>query len=285
MEKLLNINDDFQAYQQLINLYISNKDKLFDNIDIGLNAWFSANMSAVLGGVLDLLSGNFNNIEIKEIDDSIERILLKNNFLAYWGYNKLEDNNHTTIPFQKLTPTDGRFFKLYVTNELIGRDEFPNMSHRVREILIDRIYELFVNAQIHSETKNIYTCGQFYPKKHILEFTIVDTGIGIRKKVNDRFNESLTSIKAIKWALVEGQTTKEDAPGGIGLAFIKEFVEKNKGKLQIISDDGFYEYSNGHEEYKTFSGAFPGTILNIQINTNDKTSYCLEAEINPNDIF
>lgn len=80
MEKLLNINDDFQAYQQLINLYKSNKDKLFDNIDIGLNVWFSANMSAVLGGVLDLLSGNFNNIEIKEIDDSIERILLKNNF-------------------------------------------------------------------------------------------------------------------------------------------------------------------------------------------------------------
>ena len=159
------------------------------------------------------------------------------------------------------------------------------MSDRVREILIDRIYELFVNAQMHSQTKKIYTCGQFYPNRHILEFTLVDTGIGIKKKVNDRFNEDLSSIQAIKWALVEGQTTKEDAPGGIGLAFIKELVEKNRGKLQIISDDGFYEYSNGIEKYDIFSSSFPGTILNIQINTNDKTSYSLEAEINPNEIF
>lgn len=283
--KLYNINDGFNDYQKLIDLYNSNKNKTFDSIKIDLKEWFSANMSAVLGGILDLLSDNFNNVEISEIDISIKQILLKNNFLAYWGYKSLEDNNHTTIPFLKLNLDDGKFFKLYISRDLVGRDELPNMSERVKEALIDRIYELFVNAQIHSESKNIYTCGQFYPQKQILEFTIVDTGIGIKKKVNDCFDSNLTSTQAIKWALVEGRTTKIDAPGGIGLSFLKEFVEKNKGKLQIVSDDGFYEYENGMEKESFFNGSYPGTILNILINTNDSTSYYLEEEINLNDIF
>ncbi|MDR4507873.1 MAG: hypothetical protein MRJ65_06500 [Candidatus Brocadiaceae bacterium] len=43
--------------------------------------------------------------------------------------------------------------------------------------ITESIYEIFVNAQIHSETDFIYTCGQFFPNKHMIEFTIKDTGI------------------------------------------------------------------------------------------------------------
>lgn len=131
----------------------------------------------------------------------------------------------------------------------------------------------------------IYTCGQFFPKKHTIEFTITDTGIGFKNKINKRFNTHLSSTQAIKWALEDGNSTKYDIPGGIGLAIIKEFILKNGGKFQIISDDGFYQLEPQNEQTKLFNGFFPGTIVNLQINTNDTSSYCLKSEIDINDIF
>ena len=39
------------------------------------------------------------------------------------------------------------------------------MPGGVKEKVIEAIYEIFVNAQIHSETQLIYTCSQFFPNK------------------------------------------------------------------------------------------------------------------------
>ncbi len=81
-------------------------------------------------------------------------------------------------------------------------------------------------------------------------------------------------------------TTKTGSqPGGMGLKFLKEFVSLNKGKLQIASRDGFYEFAAGNETFAKLSGDFPGTVVNLEVNTADQQSYMLSSEINPNDIF
>jgi len=69
------------------------------------------------------------------------------------------------------------------------------------------------------------------------------------------------------------------------LAILKEFVEKNKSKMQIISGDGFYEFGCNGEIEKTFTGSFPGTIVNLQFRTDDNSSYILQGEITSNDLF
>ena len=246
-------------------------------------------MSATLGAILDLFTKSFNGIHFDYFDfpntkKSIEQILLKNDFLTFYGKKRKVDINHTTIKFQKLTPNDAKYFKNYVIEELIGREELPKMTKAVKEKIVESIYEMFVNAQIHSETENIYTCGQFFPAKNTIEFTIVDTGIGIKEKVNKFLNVNLTSSQAIKWAIIDTHSTK-DVTGGIGLALLKEFIEKNNGKMQIVSDSGFYEFGKYGEFSKEFQGRFPGTIVNLQFNTNDNCNYCLKNEININDIF
>jgi anti-sigma regulatory factor (Ser/Thr protein kinase) len=242
-------------------------------------------MSVALGAVLDLLASDFNDIHFDHIDPQIENILLKNDFLTYYGKNRAVDVNHTTIRFQKLKPTDGKYFKTYVIEELIGRAELPKMSPALKEKMVETIYEIFVNAQIHSETKNIYTCGQFYPNKNRIEFTIVDTGIGFKNKINNRFDRMLSATQAIEWSVQDKNTTKETISGGIGLAILKEFIEMNKGKMQIVSDNGFYEYSNNGVNKLPFIGLFPGTIVNLQFCTDDKNNYALKSEIDINDIF
>jgi hypothetical protein len=242
-------------------------------------------LTSPLGGLLDRISSNLNTIKFNQIPPDIRIILQKNGFLSHFGYARLIDANNTTIQYLKLKPTDGRFFNQYVVSELLERPELPDLSAALKKKIIESIYEIFINAQIHSETDFIYTCGQFFPKKNKIEFSITDTGVGFQKKVNDRFNCALSPIQAIKWAIGDGNSTKKDISGGIGLAILKEFVIQNRGKIQIISGNGFYQLGENNEEFKEFAGSFPGTIINMQFNTNDKNSYVLAGEFKDDDIF
>lgn len=283
MTRLSNINNNFESYQKLITFYSQYKDTHFDRVSLDICQWFAANMCSALGGILDKLSANLNEIEIRHIDPAIENILLKNDFLSYFGHQRKTDNHHTTIRYLKLNPTDGKYFNSYIINELIGRTELPKMSALVKETMAQAIYEIFVNAQIHSDSPSIYTCGQFFPRDNKIEFTIADVGIGFKNKVNRRFNKNLTSTQAITWAVQDRHTTKEGMTGGIGLAFLREFVERNKGKMQIISDDGFYQFDTSGEQSKLFIGSYPGTVVNLQFRTDDNSRYHFSSE--PVDIF
>lgn len=285
MSQLTNINNKYDSYQKLISFYQEHKNKFFDEVQLSLTQWFSANMCAALGSILDGFADNLNDIKFISIEPAIERILLKNDFLSYYGYSRITDDHNTTIPFLKLKLTDGKFFNSYVVDQLIGREELPKMSSLLKEKMTEAIYEIFVNAQIHSNSSHIYTCGQYFPKDDRIEFTIVDLGMGFKRKINERFNSTLTAVQAIKWATVNRHTTKIGITGGIGLALLQEFVVKNKGKMQIISDDGFYESGANGEIEKLFIGSFPGTIVNLQFKTNDSSSYALQGEVDNNDIF
>ena len=287
MNELTNIDNTFESYQKLISFYQRNRHSFFETIHIELKKWFSANMSAALGAVLDAFTSRLNEIQFDYLSPKIEAVLLKNDFLTYYGKQRAIDVNNTTIKFQKLKPTDGKYFKNYVIEELIeGHNaDLPKMSSGVKEKIVEAIYEIFVNAQIHSETQFIYTCGQFFPNKNKIEFTIVDSGIGFKEKINRRFNSNLTTMQAIKWAVQDKKTTKKGVSGGIGLALLKEFVEKNKGKMQIVSDDGFYQFDCEGEIVQEFKGNFPGTIVNLQFRTDDRNNYSLKSEIDINDIF
>ncbi|MBN7811503.1 ATP-binding protein [Algoriphagus sp. H41] len=287
MTRLSSINNTFDSYQKLIALYQEHKEKMFDDISIELSYFFSANMCAALGAILDRFKSNLNDIHFVQINPEIERILLKNDFLTYYGRNRALDTHNTTIKFQKLKKTDGKFFKNYVMDELIEghRSDLPKMSSGVKEKIIEAIYEIFVNAQIHSETEFIYTCGQFFPNKNKIEFTIVDTGIGFKNRINKRFNTKVSAEKAILWAVRDKNTTKEGITGGLGLAILKEFIQRNRGKMQIVSNEGYYQFDASSEVTKAFRGEFPGTIVNLQFSTDDKSNYTLKGEVNLDDIF
>jgi len=85
--------------------------------------------------------------------------------------------------------------------------------------------------------------------------------------------------------MINGNSTKHDISGGIGLAILEEFVSLNKGKIQIVSDDGFYQLDSNGVQTRLFSGSFPGTIINMQFKTDDTTSYSLMSEAESDELF
>ena len=126
-----------------------------------------------------------------------------------------------------MKPDDGRYFREYVSTQFLNRPELPNMSVGLRKKMTEAMLELFVNAQLHSETKYVYTCGQFFPECHTIEFCIVDTGDGFKQKFIQRFNKKISSVEAIRWAAQDRNTTKVGVSGGIGLAILSEFIKRN----------------------------------------------------------
>lgn len=285
---LRNINCNLSGFEQIAEIHSKTKNLVLENIEINLStcSFFAANMVAPFYTVISRARDNLNDITIENLPAETRRILQKNHFLKIFNFPTLVDTNQTTLPFKifKLNTSDQ--FNDYLDSYMQGRG-IPIMSEALTKRFRQSLFEIFFNATLHSKSKNgVFVCGQFFPQKHRMDFTIADAGVGIRENVRSFLNININSCKAIEWALVDGNTTKSGGqPGGLGLKLIKDFIKKNEGKLQIISRFGYYELNSRTENYSKMDYDFPGTVINIEINTNDTTRYYLRSELSSEDIF
>lgn len=248
--------------------------------------WLDANLCSPLGAILYKAGRNLNTIQFTNLPPQIEEILSKNNFLCMYGRKRRKDIYGTTIEYKRFEIQDDRYFAAYIQEHLTGKG-IPEMTPTLQKKFQESIFEIFSNAVTHSRTHlGIFSCGQFFPKKNHLDFTITDLGIGFYRNVKEALDLPLSPEKSIEWAMQEGNTTRKDnIPGGLGLKLLFDFIQKNRGRIQIVSDRGFWEYHNGKTSTHLFSDPYPGSMVNIQINTADPCSYCLTSEIHPDEIF
>jgi hypothetical protein len=256
-------------------------------LDFCYCSFFEANMVAPLYSVIARLRSHLNDVSVCNINTQTENILKKNHFLTAFNMPVLQDTYQTTLPFKIFKLNANEQFYDYLERYMNGKG-IPKMSQKLTKRFRQSLLEIFSNATIHSESDSgVFACGQVYPKKHRLDFTFADAGVGIVENVrNYTKSPNLNSCDAIRWALAEGNTTKQGRqPGGLGLNFIQEFVRINGGKLQIVSDGCFYELSAKRSIFREMPSAFPGTCVNLEINTEDTNSYCLQSEVNNSSIF
>lgn len=283
------IRSDSSGFGQIAKL-AEDTQKLFWE-DVGLDfsrcGFFEANMAAPFYVVISKLRDELNDVAIHNVPAATESILRKNQFLTVFNMEALQDTNQTTLPFKIFKRQAGEQFNDYLDAYMRGRG-IPSMSDALTKRFRQSLLEIFLNASIHSKSKSgIFACGQFFPAKHRMDFTIADAGVGIRENVRQYTGrEKMSSCAAIEWALTEGNTTKTgNQPGGLGLKLIKDFIQLNKGKLQIVSRFGYYEFSAHGDSVTKMAHDFPGTCVNIEINTQDSSNYCLKSELSSEDIF
>ncbi|HVA66114.1 MAG TPA: ATP-binding protein [Elusimicrobiota bacterium] len=282
------IGSGIEGFQKLINFAENAKQHQFASLEIDLSGvrWLDANMCSPLGAILYKISRKPNAVSLAGLSQKLEKILSKNGFLAAYGREKIPDTYGTTIEYKRFEPADERYFASYVETHLKGKG-IPPMSAALRKKFRESIFEIFSNAVIHSQTKfGIFSCGQFFPVKNRLDFSLTDLGVGIRENLKQMAGLDLPAAEAIQWAMEGKNTTKKGAiPGGLGLKVLREFITMNKGRMQIVSDGGYWELNAGAVNTQSFSVPFPGTTVNIEINTADAASYCLASELSPADIF
>jgi hypothetical protein len=282
------IRSDYEGFSRLISLASQTAGCFLDDVEIDMRhvTWFDANMCAPLGAILYKIGRELNTVRLTNVPANVETILSKNGFLCNYGWPRRPDTYGSTIEYKRFEPKDDRYFADYVEKQLVGKG-IPEMSPGLVKKFRESIHEIFSNAVIHSQTKlGIFSCGQYFPKKHRLDFSVADLGIGIRRNLHDRLGLDLPAEQAINWALEGKNTTKAGPiPGGLGLKLLREFIELNEGRIQVVSDKGYWESSRGEITAGVFPEPFPGTVVNIEINTADTRSYCLVSEISPEDIF
>lgn len=283
------VKHDLDGFRCLVELNSKANESFFEEIeiDMGAVAWLDADMCAALGAILYSLSANLNEIDLTNVNPGVEAILCRNGFLSHYGREKMPDRYGTTIPYQRFEVKDDRFFAKYIEDQLIQRSEMPSMSRGLEKKFRESVFEIFSNAVIHSQTKmGIFSCGQFFPKRQKLVFTVADLGVGILRNVEEGTGQAMSPAAAISWATEGTNTTKKGRiPGGLGLKLLREFITLNEGYMRIVSDAGYWILSQGEVHTDHFDKPFPGTVVNIEINASDKNSYVLKSELSESDIF
>ena len=259
-------------------------------LDMSHLSWLDANMCAPLGALLRAKVANGVQIGIVDPPGEAGRIMMKNGFLASFGRPVIRDSHDTTIRYQPfdIDQAGSRAFQAYVTEHFRpGVKGLPEMTPALLTRFTNSLFEIYENAQEHSETRyGVYACGQYYPKKQRLDFTIADLGMGIAESIRRKGGVVSEPEDAIQWA-VSWKTTRIDSrrPGGLGLQLLREFIGLNQGKLMIVSDAGYWCSSPSGVYRQHMTAQFPGTVVTVEINTADTQSYGLTSEIDRGSIF
>lgn len=275
------IKSNFDGYNYLCSLYhrLKNCKDKYITFNFSKANFIEANLCALIGTIFEMLEENNNIISLENINHKIANILRRNSFLIKYGYPTLNDRFDTSLKYERLNPQKETKFYGYIKDELFSKTDFPSLSNKLKSEITKNFFELYENARTHGKCNFIHICGQFFPKapKKPLHFTIVDKGITIKENVCNFLAESLSGSETIQWAIVRGNSTKQEV-GGLGLGIIFDFINLNKGKIHIVSADGYYEFSNGQETTKTLSNPFEGTLVNLTFDLTDKHHYYLEEE-------
>lgn len=279
------ITSHIDGYELLLRIHNDMSHYFGEMIGISFKNvfWFEANLVAILAAIIEDLEDRHNIVKL--IDSEYFRqkndILFRNGFFPQHGitHSSLFDSS-TQIPYKKFKEGEAQQYNDYIQKELIDNKDFPRHSDRLGNEIKRNIFELFENARTHGRCKHIHTCGQFYPTRKKLHITIVDTGKTIVSNVRDFHGYEMIPSQCIEWAMETGNTTKVgNTPGGLGLGLIFEFININKGKMQVVSSNGYWELREGKIYKADINFSFSGTISNLEFDLSADNHYSLADEI------
>lgn len=236
------------------------------------NCNFLANHAGVfLGGLDCFVRKKYRVQEVRYQNFSNEKVRDYLQKIGFFNRNERWSN----LPYSDFSIQDIRLKKPYRDiRTLLKQPEFPFRSKADRQVIQNKIGELFLNVLQHSESlSGCSSSAQFYPGEEIFRFALVDFGIGIAHKIQRFFSEkkqqNLSQQEALLKAFEDRFTTKEGS-NGLGLKVIREFILQNQSKLSIFCNKVYYCFDGSREEetlvfLKTAQG-FEGTYIVLDFN-------------------
>lgn len=229
-------------------------------------------MCAPLYSVIARFFLEMKSVSVGGIRDDIMTVFQKNGFAKILRLPSLPDVNETTIPFERFRPSETRPFAEYSTGKF--REIFVKKNcDAPPAAFFESVNEIFQNSSVHARTDSaIASCGQFFPKSARIDFAISDCGVGIPRNVREFLKTDVGDEDAVVWAMSENNTTRTPdlnvSPGGLGLKIVRDFIDDTRGRLIIASGRALVCRSNGRNDVRRLESPFPGTCVNIEINTS-----------------
>lgn len=279
--------------------FIGNIDPFIKNIDFSNNnkLEITANQKwiAIHPVVLSMVAAlgfpvNPENIICETLTAKSAHYLQRMGLFNFLGINSgLKAEEHEPV---------GRFIPL---TQIKNSNELSNFIKEIIPLLhlqpsqVDPIRyvvsELVRNVIEHSGSQmGAIVSAQYYKKSNKIGIGIVDTGVGIKKTINQS-HAALTHLDAIRLALIPGitGTTKKEGGteynAGAGLFFIKTIAKVNHDFFMIYSGNALYKllktgpnklHADPFDDHHSKSEDLPywnGTVVGIDISLDETKEF------------
>lgn len=157
--------------------------------------------------------------------------------------------------------------------------------------------ELVRNVIEHSRSETgAIVSAQYYEKSNRISIGIVDTGVGIKKTINQS-HIALDHINAIRLALMPGITGTTEKEGGTsynagaGLFFIKTIAKVNRNFFMLYSGNALYKllksgsgklFADPFDDNHSKSDKLPiwdGTVVGIDISLDNSKEFSVLLDL------
>ena len=211
-------------------------------------------------------SGNVEfNVTLPE-DELCRRAMVESNYAAYL------DPQSGMVLTDKANALHG-FSDDSSLNDLISQQihqilEKATYAGGVLQSFEWALNEIAGNVLVHAGVERGWMQVVVHPKTHHMAIAVADGGVGIPETIRKAFPQEWRDEDAIAHALKEGITSRPDFGQGKGLTGTLQIVKINKGgRLAIHSRQGRVEWQNDRLDIKGDFPPFPGTFVDIQLNT------------------
>lgn len=190
-----NFNTDSRGIKKLFQFYdqASQYQNEILEIDMYKMGFFDANLSCLFYAILYKLNkekGLTFKLDRKYLRDQYD--VLFRNGLFIQGED-VDDERESTIRLKSFDPNaaDDTDFIKYIEQDVLNHRGMPDFPKSVKMGILQELTEISSNIALHSKTDDpFFVCGQYYPRKGYLIFSIVDLGVGflpaIQKKTKGK---------------------------------------------------------------------------------------------------
>jgi anti-sigma regulatory factor (Ser/Thr protein kinase) len=163
----------------------------------------------------------------------------------------------------------------------------PSQVDPIRYVVSELVRNVIEHARSQS---GAIVSAQYYKKSNRIAIGIVDTGVGIKRTINQSYSAN-SHLEAIRLALIPGitGTTKREGGteynAGAGLFFIKTIAKVNHDFFMVYSGDALYKllktgsnklHANPFDDNHSKSEDFPiwtGTVVGVDISLDNTKEF------------
>lgn len=243
---------------QIIKIYTIEQNLMADKLCLAVfrNVWVNLSKYKKLKWTVSLES-NINS-KVQQVDGTkfsnvvIEDYLIRDdlNFYCFHGDQGVDEA------------------VINIADFLVGHNLAIN-GEQLKEFLATTIGEIFSNCINHSEQDIVLLLFDiiFENDELYLYINVIDFGVTLVTNVQNYMSKKgkhYSGIDCVKWAIQNGNTTREGS-GGYGLPSLINYIEEVNGELFIFSGDTYYKLSNQKGEIENAKGFFDGTTVTMKV--------------------
>lgn len=262
------VNNNFQGYVLFSRINALTKQCYEDEIvlNFSLTRVFESNLFSILASLVAIWERKRNKVRFVGMQASIQNLFntkkLVNGSARKFLWKSLIKCQHFASPNEEILSE-------YLETKIFPERSDIVLNQHLKMAIQLCVAEVFRNAFTHSNCKEVFIAHFFSVYNRKLFVTVVSQGKTMRQLAAETNKKQQSGVEGIEWAVKNGSTSKKEHHKGIGLYTIRQFIQQNQGKIQIVSGDGVWKQVKSRTFSKQFEKEFPGSVVTLEFNLQE----------------